>query len=134
MKTPDNSIGLFGYTYECQTHERRCREVKLALPVCFEKRFETRCLLGCRKGAPIVLLERQFHSPLHNLKRLVYFFPEKRGAQYWMTLQNLLPGSDKSADIEVSLHDAAKLKAIHTRSRRIKTLKQHPLLHRRQFI
>src|SRR5215216_2640233 len=121
MKTPENSMGIFGYTYECQTHERRFREVKLALPICFEERFETRCLLGCRKGAPIVLLERQCHSPLHDLKRLVYFLPEKRGAQYWMTLQNLLPGSDKSTDIELSMHDAAKLKTINARPRSIET-------------
>src|SRR5215207_3366031 len=129
MINPDQLMNVFSQPDKSQPHQWRFGEHEASFALFVEKRREPRLLLRRKHFAPVVTPDRQSHSLVHHLKRMIQIFPIKGGAQNRMTIYDFLPCSFEGRNIYFSAEGNAVLVAIHCRIRGVEGMKEQPLLH-----
>jgi hypothetical protein len=78
---------------------------------------------------PIVLLPRKFYATPNHLHRLIQTRKMKRGAEYWVTLDGVLPGGAVRRHIDIATQQPTDTFDIRTIGRVGQGVKEQPLLH-----
>src|SRR3954467_11850273 len=95
MKCPQDPILAIGVAHQGKAHERRLAEVEITDPVAVEKCLIPRIALGFTKRPPIEAFYWNLGFVEHLLHGLRHTFPAETAAQDRMSVNHLLPSTEK---------------------------------------
>lgn len=134
MMSPDEEVLISGNTDESESHQRSRIKFEPSLSIRVKQISKHLPVISIRDMRPVKLNPIKMNVASNELQRRREFLPLEESAKDRMTIKYRLPGKLESRSSKIAVDEAAELTNIDAAGRRVESVEQHALLHRRERI